>query len=96
MPDGGTTEVAQKYYGRTTEVSTRRAPDSSDGGRTRGPVSDGQPKSSRITEMTKTGPGRDGGTVQRLVLQPGTLATARALGNCPGRGVGRGEEARLV
>ena len=66
------------------EVPYGRAPDSSDGGRTRGSASEGQPKSGSVTETTVTGQGRDGGAVQRLVLQPGTPATgfltARTLG----------------
>ena len=46
-----------------------------------------------VNETAEGGQGRDGGAVQRLVLQPGTLATgfltARALGNGSGRGVGQ-------
>ena len=80
MPDGGTTEVSYGW-----------AIDTSDGGRTRSSVSDGQPKIGSVTEMAETGQGRDGGAVQRLVLKPGTLATGsltvRALGHCSGRGV---------
>ena len=37
---------------------------------TRGLVSDGQSKIGNVTGPTGTGQGRDGGAVQRLVLQP--------------------------
>ena len=50
-----------------------RAPATSDGGRTRGSASDGQPEIGSVTETTATGQGRDGGVVRRLVLQPGQV-----------------------
>ena len=82
-------EAPPCYQWRVPPSGTRRCY----GGRTRGSTCDGQPKIGSVTETTETGQGTDGGVVQRLVLQPGTLATgslmARALGSCSGRGVGQ-------
>ena len=80
--------IEPTWNGGATEVSYRRAPDTSDGGRTKGSDSDGQPESGNVTETTETGQGRGGG-----IVPPGTLATgsltARALGSGSGRGVGQ-------
>jgi len=93
---GRTTEVLRTYHGGTTEV-LRRYPIggflllvAEEGREIRLLI--GFRRLGNVTETTEAGQGRDEGAVQRLVLQPGTLArgslTARALTNGSGRGVG--------
>ena len=90
------TEVLRTYHGGTTEV-LRRYPIggflllvAEEGREIRLLI--GFRRLGNVTETTEAGQGRDEGAVQRLVLQPGTLArgslTARALTNGSGRGVG--------